>query len=56
MPLIENNHPLVITVSREYGSGGHKVGEAIAKTFDTGVFTEQEIANIVKELSARRKN
>lgn len=45
----ENNHPLVITVSREYGSGGHKVGEAIAKTLDIAFYDKELIAMAAKE-------
>lgn len=42
--------PLVITISREYGSGGHQVGELIAKQLGI-TFYDKELINLVAKES-----
>lgn len=45
----------VITISREFGSGGHTIGEQVAKTLDIP-FYDGEIVNRVALESATPKN
>ena len=43
---IGENQPLVITISREYGSGGHKLGEMLAKELGIA-FYDRELITLV---------
>lgn len=43
------NYPLVITISREYGSGGHKLGELLAKELGIAFFDKELITLAAKE-------
>lgn len=42
-------YPLVITISREYGSGGHKVGEVVAKRLGLQFYDKELITLVAKE-------
>lgn len=42
--------PLVITISREYGSGGHEVGEKLAKRLGIKLYDKELIDDTAKEL------
>lgn len=41
--------PLVITVSREYGSGGHQIGELIARRLGISFYDKELIALVARE-------
>lgn len=41
--------PLVITVSREYGSGGHQIGELIAKQLGISFYDKELITLVARE-------
>lgn len=43
------HYPLVITISREYGSGGHQVGELIAKLLGISFYDKELITLVAKE-------
>lgn len=43
------NYPLVITISREYGSGGHKLGELLAKEMGIALYDKELINLVAKE-------
>lgn len=40
---------LIISISREYGSGGHVIGEALAKKFDLPVYDRDLLKKIASE-------
>jgi len=46
--------PLVITISREYGSGGHEVGEKLAKKLGVKLYDKDLIDITAKELGYPR--
>ena len=39
-----SKHPLIITIGREYGSGGHEIGEALAKRLGIPFYDKQIIS------------
>lgn len=41
--------PLVITISREYGSGGHEIGRLIAEQMDFDFYDQELISLVAKE-------
>lgn len=43
------NTPLVITVSREYGSGGHQIGEMIARQMGMAFYDKELITLVAQE-------
>lgn len=43
-------HPLVITISRQYGSGGHEVGERLARELGIPLYDKAIIDEAAKEL------
>lgn len=45
----EASLPLVITISREYGSGGHQAGELIAKQLGIAFYDKELITLVAKE-------
>lgn len=45
----EASLPLVITISREYGSGGHQAGELIAKQLGISFYDKELITLVAKE-------
>lgn len=45
----ESSLPLVITISREYGSGGHQAGELIAKQLGIAFYDKELITLVAKE-------
>lgn len=45
------SNPLVITVSREYGSGGHSVGKEIARNLGIAFYDKELITLVAKESS-----
>jgi len=47
--------PLVITINREYGSGGHAVGEAIAKRLGIAFYDHDIIDRVATELGYSRE-
>lgn len=46
---IGENQPLVITISREYGSGGHKLGEMLAKELGIAFYDRELITLVASE-------
>lgn len=42
-------YPLVITISREYGSGGHQIGEALAKELGITFYDKELISLVAQE-------
>lgn len=46
---IGENQPLVITISREYGSGGHKLGEMLAKELGIAFYDRELITFVASE-------
>ncbi len=44
------NSPFVITISREYGSGGHAVGEALSEVLHIPLYDRQFIDHTAKDL------
>lgn len=49
-PIIkQTNTPLVITISREYGAGGHHIGELLAKRFNFKLYERNFISLTAKE-------
>ena len=44
------SHPLIITISREYGSGGRKVAKHLAKQLGLAFYDRQIISQAAKEL------
>lgn len=47
---IEESHPLIITISRQYGSGGHEIGEKLASTLHCKLYDKNIIDTTAKEL------
>lgn len=45
----DEKFPLVITISREYGSGGHQLGEMIAKELDIDFYDKELISLVAHE-------
>lgn len=45
----EQHLPLVITISREYGSGGHQLGELLAKQLGITFYDKELISLVAKE-------
>lgn len=43
------HYPLVITISREYGSGGHQIGEALTKALGITFYDKELITLVAKE-------
>lgn len=43
------SHPLVITITREYGSGGHQLGEMLSKTLGIKYYDKSLISLAAKE-------
>ena len=48
--LDKDNYPLVITISRQYGSGGHEIGERLAKELGILLYDRAIIDRTAKEL------
>lgn len=48
--LPQASSPLIITISREYGSGGHDIGEQISKQLGINLYDHDLIDNTAKEL------
>lgn len=44
------NKPLVITISRQYGSGGHQIGEILAKELDIPLYDKSIIDKAAEDL------
>ena len=38
------NNPLIITIGREYGSGGHQIGQAVAEKLGVKFYDKQIIS------------
>lgn len=49
------NFPLVITISREYGSGGHEIGEKLAKRLGIKLYDKYLIDEAAEELGYTRE-
>lgn len=49
LPVEGSVNPLIITISREYGSGGHQVGESIARRLGIPFYDKELIALVAKE-------
>lgn len=45
----QDGQPLVITISREYGSGGHRIGELLAQRLGVKLYDKELIALTVRE-------
>lgn len=45
--------PLVITIAREFGSGGHEIGKKLAKKLDIGFYDKEIIDYTAKELGLK---
>lgn len=52
---VPTNLPLVITISREYGSGGHAVGEALSKRLCIAFYDHNIIDKTAQELGYSRE-
>lgn len=48
-PTPDGQYPPVITISREYGSGGHQIGEAIAKRLNIPFYDRELISLVAKD-------
>ena len=49
-PLSGEVYPLVVTISREYGSGGHRIGELLAKRLGVK-FYDKELISLTAQQS-----
>lgn len=49
------NYPLVITVSRQYGSGGHELGERLAKALHIPFYDKSILYETARELGSTPK-
>ena len=43
----------VITISREFGSGGHSIGKTVAETLGIGFYDQKLLEKIAENLSKR---
>lgn len=50
LPVASGNNQLVITISRQYGSGGHQIGEILAKELDIPLYDKSIIDRTADDL------
>ena len=45
----ERKHRVIISISRQFGSGGHKIAEALAEHFELPIYDHRMLDSIAKE-------
>ena len=45
----ERKNRVIISVSRQFGSGGHKIAEALAEHFELPIYDHRMLDSIAKE-------
>ena len=46
-------NPLIITIGREYGSGGHQIGQAVAEKLGVEIYTETAAKSLLQDADGK---